>query len=105
MRLFNDTKEALERQTATSEILKVISSSPTDVQPVFDAIAETAMRLCGAHSSLVTTFDGELLHLVAQAAISAEGREGVRDVYPRRPSRGFASGRTVLTWAIVQIPT
>src|SRR5262249_18012962 len=52
----------------------------------------------------VTTFDGELLHLVAQADISPEGREAVRDVYPRRPSRGFASGRSVLTRAIVQIP-
>jgi signal transduction histidine kinase len=96
--------ESHEQQTATSEILRIISSSPTDVQPVFDAIAEAAMRLCGAHSSLVTTFDGELLHLVAQADISPEGREVVRDVYPRRPSRGSASGRTVLTRAIVQIP-
>src|SRR5262249_10919834 len=103
VRLFNETKEALEQQTATAEILRVISGSPTDVQPVFDAIADAAMRLCGAHSSLVTTFDGELLHLVAQADISPEGREAVRDVYPRPPSRGFASGRSVLTRAIVQI--
>src|SRR5262249_4814300 len=96
--------EALEQQTATAEILRVISSSPTDVQPVFDAIAEAAMRLCRAHSSLVTTFDGELLQLVAQADISPEGREAVRNVYPRRPNRGFASGRSVVTRAIVQIP-
>src|SRR5438128_325233 len=100
----SDLTEALEQQTATSEILRVISSSPTDVQPVFDAIAEAALRLCGAASSIVTTFDGELTHLSAQADISPEGNDAFRGVYPRRPSRGSASGRAILTRAIVQIP-
>jgi GAF domain-containing protein len=96
--------ESLEQQTATAEILRVIASSPIDVRPVFDAIAEAAMRLCGAASSLVTTFDGELLHLSAQAAIGIEGRDAVRSVYPRPPAGGFASGRAILTRAIVHIP-
>ena len=48
VRLFNETKEALEQQTAISEILRVISSSPTDVQPVLDAVAERAVQLCDA---------------------------------------------------------
>ena len=62
------------------------------------------MRLCGAASSLVTTFDGELLHLCAQAAISPKGTDVIRGVYPRRPGKGFATGRALLTRAIVQIP-
>src|SRR5437879_5509628 len=52
-RLFNETREALERQTATAEVLKVIASSPSDVQPVFGAIADSAKRLLGSFSSTV----------------------------------------------------
>jgi two-component system, NtrC family, sensor kinase len=72
MRLFNELEarnrqltEALEQQTATSEILRVISGSPTDVQPVFDAIVANAAQLCGAEFSAVMRFEGGLLHLVA----------------------------------------
>ena len=59
--------DALGQQTATSEILRVISQSPTDVQPVFDTIAAAAMKLCRASSANVFTFDGELIHLAALA--------------------------------------
>ena len=65
VRLFNETKEALEQQTATSDILRVISQSPRDVQPVFDAIAAAALKLCNANSAAVLTFDGELMRLGA----------------------------------------
>src|SRR5262245_53059691 len=87
VRLFNETKEALEQQTATSEILRVISSSPTDVQPVFDAIAANAARLCGAVNGLVIRFDGELLHLAAQYNVDPERLAAVKQAYPRPPSR------------------
>src|SRR5437899_8747189 len=60
-----DLTEALEQQTATSQILRVISQSPTNVQPVFDTIAAAALKLCRASSATVVTFDGELIHLAA----------------------------------------
>src|SRR6185295_8687470 len=61
VRLFNETKEALERQTATADILKVISKSPTDVLPVFDAVAERAGLLCHAEMSRVWLVNGSEL--------------------------------------------
>ena len=61
VRLFNETKEALERQTATSEILRVIAGSPTEVQPVLDAIAESAARVCGASDAHVYRVEDDVL--------------------------------------------
>jgi signal transduction histidine kinase len=61
VRLFNETKEALERETATSEILRVMAGSPTEVQPVLDAIAENAARVCGASDAHVYRVEGEVL--------------------------------------------
>jgi hypothetical protein len=72
--------EALEQQTATSEILHVISSSPSDVQPGLDAVAESAARLCDAVTATVFRFDGTLIHLVAH-------RNSTR--HDSMPSAGF----------------
>jgi hypothetical protein len=88
--------EALEQQTATSEILRVMSSSPGDIQPVFDAIAANAARLCDAVNGLVIRFDGQLLHLAAHHNVDPERLAAVRQAYPRSPSRGALSGRAIL---------
>ncbi len=103
-RLFDETKEALERQTATSEILRVISQSPTDVQPVFDTIAAAALKLCAASTSLVTRFDGELIRVAAMANVDPEGADVMREVFPRPPSRENSSARAILTRGVVAIP-
>src|SRR5262245_39903036 len=104
VRLFNETKEALEQQTATGEILRVISSSPTDVQPVFDIIAANAKRLCDARECAVFKFDGDLIHLVAHADIGAEWTKALRSAYPRRPGRGMITARAIQMGSAVHVP-
>jgi two-component system, NtrC family, sensor kinase len=104
VRLFNETKEALEQQTATSEILRVISQSPTDVQPVFDAIAAAALRLCNGSSATLARFDGEFVQVAALASWKSEVATTIRALYPRRPDRDTAVTRAILTRTVVNIP-
>jgi GAF domain-containing protein len=82
-RLFNETREALERQTATAEILKVIARSPSDVQPVFEAIAASAKRLLGGFSTTVLRFIGDELHLVAYTPTDPAADETLKASLPR----------------------
>ncbi|MCX7179219.1 MAG: HAMP domain-containing protein, partial [Proteobacteria bacterium] len=89
----SELTEALEQQTATSEILRVISSSPSDVQPVFEIIAKSAVQLCAAQFCAVLRFDGELLHLVAHHGLSGEGLEAYREVFPTPLSSGTVAVR------------
>src|SRR6266849_2058590 len=85
-RLFNETKEALERQTATAEILKVIASSPSDVQPVFEAIATSAKRLIGGFSAAVFRFVDDVGHLAAFTPTRPAADEVWKASFPRRLS-------------------
>jgi signal transduction histidine kinase len=96
--------EALEQKTAASEILRVISQSPTDVQPVFDAIAESAVRLCDAEAATVTRFDGEWVHIGAIYGLSAARSDALRGTFPMRPSGAGGAARAIRDRAIVHIP-
>jgi GAF domain-containing protein len=98
VRLFTEIKEALDQQTATSEILKVISSSPTDVQPVLDAVAESATRLCAAYDAVISRLDGDILRLVAHHG-PIPAAPGL--VVPA--TRGTVAGRTVLDRQTVHV--
>src|SRR5262249_52096935 len=102
-RLFNETKEALERQTATANILQIISASPTDVNPVFEAILENACRLCDSQLAAVFQFDGRLLHIVATKNWSAEVMASIASRWPMPPDPRTVSGRVVLTKRVVLV--
>ncbi len=102
-KMFNDTQQALERQTATAEILKVIAGSPDDVQPVFDAIAQSANRLAGAFSTVVTVRRDDMLHLAAFTTTDPSGVERLKSLYPRPLSADSEFGRVVLEGRALQI--
>ena len=96
-------REALERQTATAEILRVISSSPTDVQPTFDAIAAAATTLSGAASGAVYRFDGSLIHFAAHHGLTAAEIAATHGVFPLPPGRGSLTARALLTRQVVHV--
>jgi len=99
-----DLNEALEQQTATTEILHVISRSQTDTQPVFDTIVRNAVRLCDGLFSALYQFDGDLHYLVAQHNYTPEALAEVQRVFPARPTRALFTGRAILERAVVHIP-
>ena len=100
----DDLTEALEQQTATSEILRVISGSPTDVQPIFDAIVRSASRLCGGEYAIVTRYDGELLHLAAQHNPRPGTADATAKFFPQVPRRETSiTARALIDAAVVHV--
>jgi GAF domain-containing protein len=97
VRLFTELRESLEQQTATAEILRVISQSPTDVTPVLAAVAKAALKFCGARDAQVALRDGDRWFVAA-----SEGQIGIIPG-PRPLNRHTISGRAILDGEVVQI--
>jgi GAF domain-containing protein len=97
-------RAALDQQTATGEILNVISTAPTGVTTVFDTICRSAARLFDANDAAIMQFDGELVHLVAITSANPGAEEWFRKAYPCRPDADLTTGRAILTGAVVQVP-
>src|SRR6516225_5852225 len=96
--------EAHELQAATAEVLRVISISPHDIQPVFDTIAENAARICQGRFAFVVRFDDELLRFGACHGLTPEGLKAFQGVLPRPAGDDTAAGRAILHCCVVQIP-
>ena len=87
-RLLSELRESLEQQTATADVLRVISSSPSDLQPVFNAMLENATRLCEAKFGVLFRFDGNAFHLAAQVGTTPEYAEFLERRGPFQPRAG-----------------
>src|SRR3974390_2801998 len=99
-----ELEEALQYQTATSEVLSIIRRSPADAQPVFDAIVQSAARLCGAIFSAVYLYDGDRLHIAATNNFSPEAtRKALELREQKRPDRSHLGSRAILDRAIVHV--
>src|SRR6266849_5054121 len=105
LRLFNETKEALERQTAISDVLQTIGRSAFDLQPVLDTVVERAVRLCNAHDGSISTLEEGLYRTRSYWSVGSLPPEYMYFMRQevRTPERGSLGGRTALEGRVVQI--
>ena len=110
MRLFEaeqqrtrDLTESLEQQTATSDVLRVISSSPTDIQPVLETIGERAEKLCNSEISSVSMVDGELIRLDSIHGMTEAGVEAARRAFPMRRTDETVTARAIRTRSVCHV--
>jgi two-component system NtrC family sensor kinase len=96
--------ERIAQQAATIDVLKVMSASPGDPQPVFDLIVERACACCGAELAALTLLDGDLLRLNATSGMTAARTQEFAAAYPLPVSQAFAGGRAILMRDTVQVP-
>src|SRR3974377_1464722 len=103
--LKRERDEALQQLAATGEILRVIRTSPTDVQPVFETIVRNAVSLCGSLVANLFRFDGELLHFVASHSVGSyvNNVNRIREKYPMQPDSSQVTGRVLLTKSVVRL--
>ena len=98
-----ELSESLEQQTATSDVLRVISSSPTDIQPVLETIGERAEKLCNAEISAVCIVDGELIRLASIHGMTEAGVEAVRRLFPMQRTDETITARAIRTRSVCHV--
>jgi len=102
-RLLNELRESLQRQTATSEVLSVISSSPASIQPVLEIIGERAERLCEAEISIVSILDVDLIRLASAHGVAEGGVEALRRNFPMRLTDETITARAIRTRSVCHV--
>jgi GAF domain-containing protein len=102
-RLLSELRESLKQQTATSEVLNVISRSPANIQPVLDIIGERAEKLCEADTCIVSIVEGELIHLASIHGMTEAGEEAVQRAFPMRLTDETIAARAIRTRSVCHV--